>query len=112
MFSANRHICAVEISKLSGPHIDRANAQTHVLRIVDAIEVDELLERRLQCRRIVIAYESIRGEPELQGTRGKKTWLAEEECGQRTCLSLPTRMQPGRHGGPKGALTRHAIPEA
>src|SRR5262249_5580330 len=40
MFGTNRDFLAVEIGKLRGANVDRTDAQSHVFRAVDAIEID------------------------------------------------------------------------
>jgi hypothetical protein len=60
VLGADRDFLAVEISKMTGPHIDRTNAQPHVLDVVDPIEIDQSLQRSLERRSLVVADAFIR----------------------------------------------------
>src|SRR5882672_2400360 len=78
----------VEIDEIPGPHVDRADAQARAAR-VDAIKVDEPLERGLQ-RRYIIEADRVgtvdfprhrRWKP-----RREEIWGAEQQDAERTSL--------------------------
>src|SRR6202035_2001322 len=71
MLGADNDMRTVEIGKLPGPHIDRTNAQAHVLGIVDAVEINQPLQRLLEGRRVVVTDEFIRRKPVLQCAWGE-----------------------------------------
>ena len=48
VLGANPHLSTVEIGKVAGPNGDRADAQPHLVAGVDAIEIDEPLQRSPQ----------------------------------------------------------------
>src|SRR5262249_56446591 len=78
----------VEIDEIPGPHVDRADAQAGAAGI-DAIKVDEALERGLQRRYIIVADRV--GTLDFPRHRRWKPgreemWGAEQHNAQRTGL--------------------------
>jgi hypothetical protein len=73
MLGADYDIRTIEIGKLTAPHIDRTNAQAHVLGIVDAVEIDEPLQRLLEGGGVAVTDELIRRKPVVQRAWGEKS---------------------------------------
>jgi hypothetical protein len=40
MLRTNPDLLTIEVRKLRGPHVDRTDAQPHVSRAIDTIEID------------------------------------------------------------------------
>src|SRR5580704_7348167 len=69
----------IEIDEVASPHIDRADAQAHTAG-VDAIEIDQLFERRLE-RASIVSAGGLDGSGQMQPRRGR-SWR--EEPGRAT----------------------------
>src|SRR5215470_15104537 len=81
----------VETHKVTGAHVDCANAEPGFAR-VDTLEVDEPFQRRLQIRGIVIAGECGSRGPAAPDVGTEKARLAEHE--RRDCRRPPHRVLP------------------
>ena len=55
VLGTDRDLRAVEIGKVAGQHVDRTDAQPHVPRVVDPVEIDQPLQRPLERGGLVVA---------------------------------------------------------
>ena len=111
MFNADRHFHAVEIAKLAGPNIHRADTQTNVLRFINPFEVDQSLQRAFESRRIVIADAFIRRKPVVHLPRSKKSGLAVHYRHECACLALPGGKRPAQSIRPPADMAGDLVPE-
>ena len=72
MLGTDRHFRAVKIRKLAGSHVDRTHAQAHVLSVVDAVEIDQSLKRRLEDGGVVVTDDDCLVKAQSFGARGVK----------------------------------------
>ena len=112
------HLC-IEIAEISGADIDRADAEAHFAGI-DAVEIDEPLQRRLERRRVVMARRLRRAgrrQPGRHDTRHEETRHAPRHDHRRAHLidqaacGVALRQRPRRFRQSPPAMLRHRLPE-
>src|SRR5690242_13206935 len=94
MLRANGDFRAVEIGEAARAHIHRSHAETRLLRVVDAVEVDEVFERLLESQCVVIAGRYGWREPLMVAARSEKAGLAEHDRRKSTDRTLPNGSLP------------------
>src|SRR5260221_535641 len=114
VLGAELAFAVIEIDRIAGVHVDRADAQAHVLLAVQEIEIDQLAERPAQRRGVVDAERPGRGIRCQQGRRNP--WREEPRHAEARRGEGVEPVQPGtqrrelRRWGP-GQSGRDPIPE-
>jgi hypothetical protein len=111
VFGADCHMRTVKIGKLAGANIHRADAQTNIVGFVDAVEVDQSVQRALESGRVVIADAFFRREPIVQLPRREKSGLTDRQGQQYADPPLRAGQQPIEFGRPQTSVAGYFVPE-
>ncbi len=104
VLGADRLLGAVEVHRIAGAHVDGAHAEPH-LAVVDAVEIDQPLQRALEGAGVVVAGHGGGGAQQQGGVQARLEEAGDAE--QRAGGSAPLVEQ-----GTVTQVLRHLLPEA